>query len=191
MRPAAGWWTSAAPGSTTSTASISRAAQLDGTLELALIAGYVPVLGDTLNILSAAGGVGGTFASLIQPATMPAGLAFDVIYNPTLVQLAVINAPAPLVGDYNLNGVVDAADYTVWRDSLGQVGVDLAADGDADGTVDDDDYGLWKGNFGMMAGSGALCSVDQRGARAGHVGAGGFGPGSGVRSSADRRGLTT
>ena len=35
-----------------------------------------------------------------------------------------------LDGDYNANGVVDAADYTVWRDSLGQTGMGLAADGD-------------------------------------------------------------
>ena len=27
-----------------------------------------------------------------------------------------------IVGDYNHNGIVDAADYTVWRDTLGQTG---------------------------------------------------------------------
>ena len=27
-----------------------------------------------------------------------------------------------LAGDYNRNGVVDAADYTVWRNTLGQIG---------------------------------------------------------------------
>ena len=34
-----------------------------------------------------------------------------------------------LAGDYNLDGIVDAADYVVWRKTLGQSGTDLAADG--------------------------------------------------------------
>ena len=55
-------------------------------------------------------------------------------------------APA---GDYNQNGLVDAADYTVWRDTLNQTGEDLAADGDDSGTVDQGDYNVWKGNFGQ------------------------------------------
>ena len=38
---------------------------------------------------------------------MPTGLIFDVIYNPTLVRLVVMSE---LLGDYNLNGIVDAAD---------------------------------------------------------------------------------
>jgi hypothetical protein len=48
-----------------------------------------------------------------------------------------------LDGDFNGDDVVDAADYTVWRDGLGTVY-----------TVDD--YDLWKTNFGAMAGSGAV-----------------------------------
>ena len=28
--------------------------------------------------------------------------------------------PVTSIGDYNDNGIVDAADYTVWRDHLGQ-----------------------------------------------------------------------
>jgi hypothetical protein len=55
--------------------------------------------------------------------------------------------PAPLPGDYNRNGVVDAADYVVWRDTLDST-PDLDADGDGDGTVDQDDYGIWRMNFG-------------------------------------------
>ena len=53
-------------------------------------------------------------------------------------------------GDYNGDGVVDAADYTVWRDSLGSE-VLLAADGDGDNVVDQDDYAIWAANFGSAA----------------------------------------
>ena len=89
---------------------IDNQAQLAGSLDLVLGDGYVPVLGDMLNIISAAGGVTGTFSNVIQPIGMPAGLMFDVIYNPMLVQLMVIEELL-LPGDYNQDGVVDAADY--------------------------------------------------------------------------------
>jgi hypothetical protein len=50
-------------------------------------------------------------------------------------------------GDYNRNGIVDAADYTVWRNSLGQTGVSLAADGNGDNIVTRLDYDVWKMSF--------------------------------------------
>jgi hypothetical protein len=56
--------------------------------------------------------------------------------------------PNPLPGDYNFNGTVDAADYTVWRNTLGSMN-DLRADGDGDGTVQPADYGFWKSRFGQ------------------------------------------
>lgn len=53
-----------------------------------------------------------------------------------------------LTGDYNGDGTVNLADYTLWRDTLGQAGSSLAADGDGSGVVDHADYGVWKGNIG-------------------------------------------
>ncbi|MBB6431360.1 hypothetical protein [Algisphaera agarilytica] len=58
-----------------------------------------------------------------------------------------IDWPAILLGDYNQNGVVDAADYTVWADSFGSM-VDLDADGNGNGVVDAADYTVWQDNFG-------------------------------------------
>lgn len=52
------------------------------------------------------------------------------------------------LGDYNRDGVVDAADYTVWRDSFGQSGFELAADGDGDGEIGAGDYEVWSTHFG-------------------------------------------
>jgi hypothetical protein len=74
--------------------------------------------------------------------------------------------PNPLPGDYNTDGVVNGADYTVWRDTLGST-TDLRADGSSptpgvpDGVVDECDYAFWKANFGHTAASGttALASV--------------------------------
>ncbi|QDU53972.1 dockerin type I domain-containing protein [Aeoliella mucimassa] len=50
-------------------------------------------------------------------------------------------------GDYNQDGVVDLADYTVWRDNLGST-TNLAADGNGDNVVDAADYMYWKERFG-------------------------------------------
>ena len=52
-------------------------------------------------------------------------------------------------GDYNHSGTVDAADYSVWQDTLGQAVTPFSgADGDGNGIVDDLDYSVWKANFG-------------------------------------------
>jgi hypothetical protein len=69
-----------------------------------------------------------------------------------------IQAVLPPPGDYNGNGIVDAADYTVWRDTLGST-TDLRANGDSSGAsagvIDQADYNVWKTNFGAHAGSGS------------------------------------
>jgi hypothetical protein len=128
-------------------------ASLDGTLDLSLIDGYVPSLLDPALTILSASSVLGTFSSVTQPAGMPAGLRFDVVYNAANVQLVVA---AALLGDYNQNGEVDTADYVVWRDTLGNAVPPFSgADGDGDGTIDDDDYDVWTANFGDTSGSGS------------------------------------
>lgn len=52
----------------------------------------------------------------------------------------------PLPGDYNDDNIVDAADYTIWRDSLGTANVI-------------GNYAEWKANFGQVLGSGSLATI--------------------------------
>ena len=59
-------------------------------------------------------------------------------------------------GDYNNNGIVDAADYVVWRKHLNesfQLQNEVA--GTTPGTVTQDDYNAWRARFGNTSGSGA------------------------------------
>src|SRR5262249_27231659 len=57
--------------------------------------------------------------------------------------------PPAAFGDYNLDGFVDAADYTVWSDTLGAaVPAATAADGNGSGNVDVGDLDVWKEHFG-------------------------------------------
>ena len=96
----------------------------------------------------------GVFDTLAEELPSLAGnLAWEINYGATNVVLAIVSAG--LTGDYNQNGVVDAADYTVWRDSLGQTGTALAADGNGNDEIDPGDYDVWTTHFGESAGAGA------------------------------------
>ena len=72
-------------------------------------------------------------------------------------------APPPIVpvpGDYNSNGVVDGADYVVWRKHFGmtfQLPNEVA--GTSPGTVAQDDYTAWRARFGNTSGAGAASGV--------------------------------
>lgn len=63
-----------------------------------------------------------------------------------------VDVGSDLAGDYNQDGVVDAADYTVWRDNFGTTNV---LDNDPiGGVINIAQYDQWKANFGMQAGGG-------------------------------------
>ncbi|QDU89868.1 hypothetical protein Pla175_32640 [Pirellulimonas nuda] len=144
-------------------------ADLDGVLDVNVLGVLVPSLGDTFTILSAVGGRSGTFAvEDFSGAALGAGLAWDVLYNPSNVQLVVVNAPMALAGDYNDDGTVDAADYTVWRDNLG-LAIALPNETVTAGMVTSEDYDAWKANFGAVGpalGAVASAGVPEPGALA-------------------------
>ena len=59
-----------------------------------------------------------------------------------------------LLGDYNMNGIVDAGDFPVWADSVGDlVNPYEGADGSGNGVIDQADWDIWNMNFGKTAGS--------------------------------------
>jgi hypothetical protein len=94
-------------------------------------------------------------------------LVFDflLVGEPTTLRGVVLYTDVRLPGDYNDDGVVDAADYPVWRDSLGQVvRLGVGADGDRDGMITVVDYGIWKSNFGRSLsnpGAGSTAAVPE------------------------------
>jgi hypothetical protein len=100
------------------------------------------------------------------------GTVFDQGANVDIAQVRIYNAAltvaevlqnynvgltmAAVPGDYNNNGVVDAADYTVWRDHLGQTyPLPNEVSGVTPGQVTQEDYLAWKARFGNSPGSGA------------------------------------
>ncbi len=109
---------------------VTRNAFLSGTLEVNLLSGYSPIVGDTFTLLTAGNSITGTFDNKL----LPSGFLWDVQYNATSVVLEVTGIG--LEGDFDGNGTVDAADYTIWRDGLGT-------------TYTQADYQLWVNNYGM------------------------------------------
>jgi Tol biopolymer transport system component len=113
---------------------------LDGQLMVQLIDGYVPSDGDSFDIFDF-----GLLAGDFQQYDLPP-LPDDLLWNITGLAaegiLAIETAVTTLAGDFNNDGTVDAADYTLWRD------------GDSpDSTTAD--YALWKNHFGQSAASGS------------------------------------
>jgi hypothetical protein len=62
-----------------------------------------------------------------------------------------------LFGDYNQNDIVDAADYTLWRNTLGTSGLTpySNADGSGNGSIGPEDYDVWKSHYGETIEQGA------------------------------------
>lgn len=90
-------------------------------------------------------------------------LFFDEVrFGYDFYSVAGVEPPPPgIVGDFNDDGKVTAADYALWRDNLG--GMTILAHDDTPGTVDESDYEDWVTNFGgmeMMA-SGAVTAIPE------------------------------
>jgi formylglycine-generating enzyme required for sulfatase activity len=82
---------------------------------------------------------GRTTGSLAGPVSL-AGDAFVAKYADTVTLIP---------SDYNGNGTVDAADYVVWRKTLGDTGSGLPADGNGNDEIDTGDYDVWRADFGQ------------------------------------------
>jgi hypothetical protein len=139
---------------------VAGTADFDGQLQIDLLGGFTPALADTFEIVQAGFVPVSGLANLLTQSTFPSlGRLLDwhVFYEPSLLTLAVV---PQLDGDYNADGVVNAADYVVWRNSNGMFGFGLPADSNLDGAVNLVDYLIWRLNFGQIApGAGASFPV--------------------------------
>ncbi len=140
--------------------SIFASAFAGGTIDALNVLGNVDLsaLANTLSITGS--GVGSswtllTYAGMLT-GTFESTPGYTVNYGSGSNSLITISAAAGLIGDYNGNGKVDAADYTVWRNNLGGSGTTLGVNRDPAnlGVVSTADYNSWKANFGAMAGAG-------------------------------------
>jgi hypothetical protein len=107
-----------------------------GSLLVSLLNGFAPAVGNSFDLFDWST-LSGTFAN-IQLPKLAGGLTWNTSQLYTTGTLSVGGVP----GDYNHDGTVDAADYTIWRDTLGST-TDLRADGNGNGVIDQADFGVW------------------------------------------------
>jgi hypothetical protein len=85
-------------------------------------------------------------------------------YNQIMYRLDLGRIPdlfPRLAGDYDRSGVVDGADYIVWRKAMDGT-LNLAADGSRNGTIDAADYAVWRMNFGATSAGALSHSIPER-----------------------------
>jgi len=101
---------------------------LDGTLDVSMIDGFEPTAGQTFDIITA-DAVNGTFANVIAPD----GMNIQVNYSNSVVSLEV--AGDIVLGDVNLDGMVDFSDIPAFIAVLSSGEFQAEADCDQSGMV--------------------------------------------------------
>jgi hypothetical protein len=118
---------------------------LGGRLEATLAEGFTPSAGDLFRLVAAAGVTGDLDSWQLPP--LADGLYWSL--NASAIRLTLgVDAGAP-TGDYNSDGVVDAADYTLWRDHQGAPSGTLPNDTTGE-PIGPAQYALWRANYGAI-----------------------------------------
>jgi T5SS/PEP-CTERM-associated repeat protein len=145
---------------------IGGSAFLGGDLKLTLVNGFVPGSADTFLILGSFNLFGG-FANVAngERLTTTDGLGSFVVnygdgstFDPRKVFLSKFLSGAGIPGDYNQNGIVDAADYVVWRKNAGTM--NSLPNDPIGGTIGQNQYNQWRARFGQTTGGGSGASVN-------------------------------
>ncbi|HVT28324.1 MAG TPA: Ig-like domain-containing protein, partial [Lacipirellulaceae bacterium] len=118
-----------------------------------LTSGLLPTNNYRLTVFGSNGRALHDLAGLVIDGDNNGAAGGDYVRNFTVV---------PLPGDYNLDNTVDSQDYQTWRSNFGATsGPALAADGSGNGIVDAADYVLWRKHAstgGAGAGSAAAAA---------------------------------
>jgi hypothetical protein len=153
------------PGSTLAvnlTGSSAGMLAITGNLDLAALSNSLNV--SVVGSLSGSSWVIATYTGLLSGEFESVTQGYAVNYGTgTNSQITITLAPV-LFGDYNGDGSVDAADYTVWRNHLG-TNFNLNGNGNEEdasaGIVDTADYATWKANYGTSSmGGGSLADTN-------------------------------
>ena len=115
-----------------------------------------------MQFLNAANYAPGVWHNFTTTAVVPAGatigdVRFSTFFGPfaggqVLIDNVQLLRNLAIPGDYNGDSRVDAADYVVWRNTLGQnVVAGGGADGNRDGVINQEDYVVWRAAFGTTS----------------------------------------
>jgi hypothetical protein len=93
----------------------------------------------------------GLQGTLMNGCALPSGNRLYITQADLAVYADMGYPLAQRPGDYNDDDAVDAADYVLWRNSLGRVGANLPADGNLDNRIDTGDYEFWRARVAMTS----------------------------------------
>ncbi len=118
-------------------------ATLDGLLDVVLLGGYVPGIGDSFDILTAGAGIAGVFSTIDFPVIPNIGLGVSYTAN-------IVTLNAGLLGDLDGDGFVGINDLNIvlgaWNGNV-TPGVWLLGDPSGDGFIGIDDLNIVLGNW--------------------------------------------
>ena len=115
-------------------------------------------LGDEFEILTATGGVSGTFGStMLTP--LGSRRAWAVIYNPPSVVLRVVPGSSFAAADFDEDGDVDGDGLTRWRNNSGTGTTRTTGDADGDADSDGAVFLTWQRHVGSVPALGAATTV--------------------------------
>jgi hypothetical protein len=115
----------------------------NGLIEVASFVDGVEALRDDIKDTDTGFSVLGPPALKYHYVAMRESPDYDYVIDNFLLEVIGSNAPVDLLGDYNQNGTVDAADYVRWRDA------------NINGSQG---YADWRANFGRTRAGGATVS---------------------------------
>ncbi|MCA9240373.1 MAG: hypothetical protein KDA37_09245, partial [Planctomycetales bacterium] len=128
---------------------VEGSAQLAGELAVSLLGDFVPAVGDSFDVLFGFGGLTGRFDSVPSTLLSDGSLVdWGVSYVGSEVTVEVLGLSVLGVpGDYNNDGIVNAADYTVLQDHYGEPAGVLPND-PVGGAIGSAQYQTWAANYG-------------------------------------------
>ena len=138
-------------------------ATLDGLVDVKLANGFAPTaanIGQTWDIITAPTMINSLVISL-DPSDTPyyslTCVNCGAAATPDILRLTLTAVPPGpgVIGDYNQDNVVNAADYTIWRNALGTATPLPNRDPANVGNVSAADYTSWKAHFGQSGGAGS------------------------------------
>ncbi len=122
------------PGTDFDRLNIAGTMDLGGALQISLLGGYMPSLGDSFQVLIA-GNRNGMFDSILG-TDLGGGLLLDVLYGFNNVTLQVVSAG--LAGDFDFDADVDGADFLKWQRAESPIPMSTS------------DLADWEANFGVV-----------------------------------------
>ena len=140
------------PNETTATASkdsnvVTGNANVAGGIALDFENGFVPQAGNVFQLISASGTLNTSNIQFDVTGLMPGWNYNTALVGGNYQLTSLTNAVAALPGDFDFNGVVDAADYVLCRKGFGTA-------------YTQHDYDVWRAHFGQPAGSGSGTSTN-------------------------------